>query len=130
MAKYLNFSITGYKKNDYFCIINLTSDERKLGMPVLNRYEQPVFCACFPFRKFFFSEKLQCRAAATFSKEKLPVCTCGIDSSFETEHYEFISRKISIPALRYSCRLWHELHEIILETVKTPHVVPHDRRSD
>ena len=73
MAKYLNFSITGYKKTDYFCIINLTSDERKLGMPVLNRYEQPVFCACFPFRKFFFSETLQCRAAATFSKEKLPV---------------------------------------------------------
>ncbi len=72
MAKYLNFSITGYKKNDYFCIINLTSDERKLGMPVLNRYEQPVFCACFPFRKFFFLRKVTVSSSCDVLEREAP----------------------------------------------------------
>ena len=65
--------IHGYDKTDNFGIINLTYDYQKLGMPVLDGYELPLFQRMFPSQKILFTEEEQCRPAAALSKQKLPV---------------------------------------------------------
>ena len=65
--------IHGYDKTDYFGIINLTYDYQKLGMPVLDGYELPLFQRMFPSQEIFFTEEEQCRPAAALSKPKLHV---------------------------------------------------------